>query len=627
MEDNNQLILVNLFRQIMTNNPVAVHEATNIYGTNPSLLARKIKFSCGATSDIADTGCSCVLDHETFTYICDNKVDIEILDYILKSVESGRCRHYSCCTGPQPTAVNLIHAAAAVSYVSVLEILLKVHKNKPPLTYTLCASPLHLAILHKQSLSIKTIIGAKGCNLDRYCDFFRFERRNKRNPNIVDCDHFSTFKLCSVMNDLSTAESIIRYTSLRAHWVIDAMTGNSEEALNMTLRYIDGLFIKRLSEYQAHTIVKYAICKGLTQLVHMIILKRRTHSGASLALLATVYNEPKLLQLILKSKADKGKIKILNYTLLDISDTLGHKECSDILKCHGVKRSKTNPASPFLVMLEIGAQVPFHETTDILIRKVADQIPLYTRLEGGETLITHSLRYKHGLGIRTLLTVGCNVEERGFDGLTPVGLLMKPNTHPCSVLDIMYFNPSLSSHELNDNLQKSDIFSDFPEMRDVQKSRNISILTIAVVRDLTNYSVIKRDLGQSGFAIYEGSLSVLLIDCGYDVRSDELIHSSYYRILEKKTAAVAYGHARENEIRKRILDRIHNELYHPKPLKVRCRDVIRGKFTGQNWLRFFRAVEMPASVRNYIMLESRLNPNPRRCRFHTDCLICNIEEG
>ena len=621
MEDRIQMEqLVNLFRQIVTNDPCAVNDVTNIYRENPSLLAKKMTFYCGATSDVADTNCACVLDHETFTYILEKKIDQEILGFILRGLENGSCRHYKYRAGPHPTAVNLIHAAAASGNVPVLEILLQVHQEKPPLTYSLCASPLHLAILLNQRSSIQTILAAK--HLHRYCDFFRYENRNKRNPNIIDFEHLSIFKLCTVVDDFATAETIIQKTSLRAKWVVDAMTSSSEEALNIVLRYIDTAFTKRLTEDQANTIMKYAICKGLVNVVEMILAKKRKYIGVSLALLATVYNEPKILRLILKSKSDNGKAHVLSYTLLDISDTLGHTECSEILKSTGVKVSKNNRDSPLFVILEIGKHLPYRETTDILIRKAARQTPVNIKLEGCETIIVHSLKYKHGLGIRALLAVGYDVEERGVDGLSPLQLAMKHTTHPCSLLDILYFNPCLSHFEVK-GLDTLDVLSDDLPPRN---PRNDTILLHALGRDLKNYSVSKREFGPSGFVNYEGSITILLIDCGYIVRTDKLIHSLYSRILGTKCRPSACSSNRNNEIRKRIFDRIKYELFRPKPLAELCRDVMRRTFTGQSWLRFLKLMNMPVSVKKFIMMDSRLKPNHQQCRFYSERVICNIEE-
>ena len=626
---------INLLRQIISNDPCAVNEVTDIYRENPSLLAKKLEFSCGDVSAVADTDCACVLDHETFTYISRKEVDKESLGYILRSVENGSCRHYKYGPGPRTTRVNLIHAAAASGNSPVLDILLHVHQDKPPLTYSLCASPLHLAILHHQTSSIQTILAAKdrGLDLDRYCDFFRYESRNKRNPNIVDSEHLSIFKLCIVMEDLGTAEAIIQKTSLRANWVVDAMTSNLEEVLNIILKYIDGTFMKRLTGDQVNTILKYAICKGLLHVAEMILVKKRKYHGASLALLATVYNEPKILRLILKSKSDNGKANVLSYTILDISNLLGHTECSEILKNAGVKPSKNKRGSPFVILLDIGKQLPFREITDNLIRKAARQRPIDTNGEEGETLTSYSLEFEHGLGVRALLTVGCDVEEKGVDGLSPLEIAMKHTTHPCSLLDILYFNPDIlyfnpcCSQFGGKCLEPLDALSAYLPPRD---PRSDTILMHTIERDLKNYSnsLFKWEFSPTGFVktLYEGSLTVLLIDCGYNVRKDKLIYSFYSSILGTKTRSSAYNSSRSNEIRKRIFDRITYELFYPKPLTQLCRDVVRRTFTGHSWLNYLKHMIMPISIKNFIMMETRLKPKYHQCRFYSDTSICNIEE-
>ena len=80
------------------------------------------------------------------------------------------------------------------------------------------------------------------------------------------------------------------------------------------------------------------------------------------------------------------------------------------------------------------------------------------------------------------------------------------------------------------------------------------MLAFAIERDLRNYAL-QQTMEEDYFLMYEGSMAVLLLDCGYDIRADELIQSSYPKLLDNKNQS-----GRSATIRARIKDRINREL-------------------------------------------------------------------
>lgn len=609
-QDCNLKHLVYLFRLIVTKDPKAVTEVAKTIQTEPSLLTRALEFPCGNIFDSPDTGCACVLDHETFTYFSGEKINSDVFNHIIESVVRGECIHHDSIpeedeetVGPQPTSVNLIHAAAVVGYTPVLETLLKL-SDEAVLTQSLRASPLHLAILFNQRSSIETIVKQKASTLKMYSSTFCYTRRDAMNSNIIDYDFVSVFKLCMLMDDFTTAEMILNNTSLAAEWAIVALRSKSEKTVKLIIPYMDDSFINQLSNDQAVALVRCAIEQGLIEIASKLLDRMRHQqwgcNGVSLALLATLCNEPEILQLILTTDVDDGNIDVLGHSLLDISRIIGHTDCSRILNAHGIKpSSKREDVSPLVVIIEITRRHSCQEMTDLLIRKAGSQSVVSDRKMGGETLILYSLRHKRGLGAKGLLTLSNDIEVKGLDGLTPLALAMKHDINPYAMLDILYFNPVLSEFEIRG--EERTRTERHLQLYDRSKVKNISMLALAIERDLKNYSVRKWALCYSGFKTYEGSISVLLLDCGYDVRNDELIHSSYATLIKRWQSS-----AREEEIRTRILNRIETELFRTKPLKDRCRDVIRRTFTGHSLHRFVGAVKIPPTVKDFILMEERL---------------------
>ena len=148
-EDEQNKEVIRLFCLIIRKDPKAVDEVTTALTKYPSLLMRRLKFPCGSIYNYADTKCACQIDHELFTYVSDGGIDTELFDYILASVEAGKCRHHKNIpeedeetVGPRPTSVQLIHAAAVVGFVPVLEILLALPQKEPTLVDTI-HEPVH----------------------------------------------------------------------------------------------------------------------------------------------------------------------------------------------------------------------------------------------------------------------------------------------------------------------------------------------------------------------------------------------------------------------------------------------------------------------------------------------------
>ena len=222
-----------------------------------------------------------------------------------------------------------------------------------------------------------------------------------------------------MMNDKETAQNIVQRTVFRATWLFDVMTSDSECFNALILPYV-----KRPS-------------------IHKVTI-----------ILATLNNQPKLLEILLDSNLTSGTFctytdiyTVRDYTIFDIANTVNHSECADILQSHKIKGSTHNISSPFLAMLEIIQSLKVPEQADVLLRKIWLKKPVAGRKEECKALVVDPVTYKHGIGLRALIEICGDVEVKGPDGITPLALALKQDSSPQAILDVLYFNPILTDFE------------------------------------------------------------------------------------------------------------------------------------------------------------------------------------
>ena len=504
-----------------------------------------------------------MLDHQNFRYISGENIDGEMFDRITHSILCGQCVHHDSLpeeddemmTGPRPTSVTLAQAAATVGYAPVLKNLLRVMGKRTPLSFDIySSSPLHLALLHRRQHCVDTILASNDVDLESYCGTFKFLQQNKNRPSYLDIDYMSTFELCVRMNNFETLKHILQRIPLQAGWIIDALKSESNKAYDIVSQYMNPETLGNMHIDAADEILHQGIKRGNMNLVDMVINnKLKRQFKCSPILLTIVYNQPKLLEFLITSQAGHIDMVIKGFTLLDISNDLDHVDCSSILTSHGIKPTKRRTENPLDVMLELGEQLKLGKDTDTLIEKVGRKGDFEDISKRAEELTFQSLRKFRGLGIRGLLSLCGDIDVKGPDRLTPLALAMRQNIDPFCILGVLYFNPCLNQFEPEG--LKTTFAQYYLELFDRSKVKNISMLALAIERDLKNYSL-QYALEGGGFRTYEGSMAVLLLDCGYDIRADELVHSSYPKLLDNKDE---YG--REAEIRARIKERINRELY------------------------------------------------------------------
>ena len=162
--------LRSLFHLLIAKHPDAEIEIKDILQTSPNLLKQNVSFLTDKPFFLVDSSsdtseCKCDWLFETFIWLpTENTPENSNIAYILNNIESGKCVHYISRSkmkkkGPRrPASVQLVHVAAAVGFISVLETLLCLYKEDMPLTRSNMLSPLDIAIFRQEETSVKTIV-------------------------------------------------------------------------------------------------------------------------------------------------------------------------------------------------------------------------------------------------------------------------------------------------------------------------------------------------------------------------------------------------------------------------------------------------------------------------------------
>ena len=304
-------------------------------------------------------------------------------------------------------------------------------------------------------------------------------------------------------------------------------------------------------------------------------------------MLAIVFGSPDILSLILNSGADKGDIIIPGRTLFDIAVMLGHKKCATVLKENKIMESThTIFESSLFVFMDIIELFPYYLSHEHLYTKARYRKEVITPIN-----LDHPAIFSLAAPLtRVIFAAMDDTEVKGPSGRTSLlYAITSDKFHPCAILDLLYHNPAITYTE-SDFKISGVTYDQF----DRSQVRNLSLLAIAIERDLANYEAIRKfAIYYICFGTYEGSLTVLLLDCGYAVRNDKHVLSSYSTLLCNGGKPYC-----DEMIRKVIKHRIEHELFHPKQLPVSCRDVLRRHFIGHALHRLVSIMAIPLRNRS-----------------------------
>ena len=163
--------LKSLFHMIITFHPDAMSEIHKILQTSPDFLKQNLFFLTAKpffrmkTSSSSRHECNCDWVYESFEWLKTEEITENCdVSSIMANIENGTCIHYSSRPKPgktglgRPASVQLVHAAAAVGFIPILGTLLSLYGDDQPLTHSNKLTPLDIAVLMNDDLSVKTIM-------------------------------------------------------------------------------------------------------------------------------------------------------------------------------------------------------------------------------------------------------------------------------------------------------------------------------------------------------------------------------------------------------------------------------------------------------------------------------------
>ena len=288
----------------------------------------------------------------------------------------------------------------------------------------------------------------------------------------------------------------------------------------------------------------------------------------------TVFRRPPSIQLI-HAAAAVGYISVLEALLCLHSDDLPLTQSNKLspldIAIFRQEVASVKTIMTFLKSQRIGAKtLRERQPFDLLYEWSDMSFPQSLDWAVTNKTLCSVMEYAGGLGLRGVLSLGCDVDSWDYGGVCLLQRAVK-DADPCIILDILYYNPSA-------------VFL---------QSWNESILTDAIARDqnLTHTST--------------GPISLLILDCGYNVRGDRIFRSNYYFLLATLKTKGPY-------LRREIMKRVREDLFCPKSLLMLCKDALRKGFPG---LTLHKVVNqtLPSPLKDFVLMETRLKQQIGQC--------------
>ena len=586
--------LTHLLSLIVRKCPDSLNEVMHALETSPALLQRKLSFW---TNVWPTPDCHCGFIHEKFEYLSENGVDEEQFGKILENIENNRCIHAREARRIRLTYIYLIHAAAAVANITVLEHLLKADFVEIPLTAMCRASPLHLAIMLKQTTSIQSILCTNLEVVSRFCGKAIL---NEYRGNTVNITEKSIVLLCIEANDMETAKAIIQTVPLKAEWIRLALHQTSDELLELISPYITKQSIINVPPYyMPYRLIHFALKTGNDSLATLVIEWIRDYKTSKgtlvyLLILAVIYNRIEILEMLLGPETARIPELFKEAPVVNLANILEHYGCLNVLRKYGLcQASKYSGMSAFSLIIDIVSILQNYrkETFNHLIRNCGRQYSVHQRTDVGDTPLLFSLKYKEGYGAKELLKLGDDVNAVDSHGLCPLVVALDKPLHPYTVFDILYFNPSFDlSVEDTENTSVMEHALDYDHgIRFGYQRPHVPFPLKTPPRNIPSNCPL---------------MACILLDCGYDLRNDKFMRSKQFKVDKFNSGGA------DTPFKKVIKSRFEDELFKPKSLQERCRDVLRKYFSGHALHRFVSNTELPASIRDFILMDSILNNQP-----------------
>ena len=533
--------------------------------------------------------CECAFQHEYIDYISENgTIDEPVYNKIVRCIEDGQCPHvadvppnYIC-----ESSVNAIHIAAAVGTVEAVEY----QVDQRGLRY------LPTGIFGLESCFIAALKKSYTC-LEIYVDdLYRIKcpslngskilygYRSKKNRKIVKIKQTSLLAYCVEKKDIRLVKCVLR------HFI----------TFNDTHRAYELAFKHRLFDIQ-EALLKYDRDNLEYRRARF---NARWEWGSNCAILPIVCNQPEILDTVLKLASLALKLNCkFNNLLAGVCLVLKRTACYDILLQHGVH----NGVAELDIQMEV-KHLLFLYTFYKEFRQEIFSI-LSRKKNISQAINTPIVDSKSAFHAKSLMgPLQSYIDENKTLDAQVVKIMLELGAD-VDVIDI-YGNTALT-HLLKEKWYRShcDGFREVLELLIKQNPKqymNISVVSLGLQQDVYMKAKWKTDFtslpgkyildgkphscfghdGVNSFAL--NFTGPLLIECGFPCSA---------KILKE---------ALKNTLDPSEKDYLKKCLKEPRSLKLKCRDVLRRTFCGQQLRRFLDVSYLPTRIKDFILLKSTL---------------------
>ena len=519
--------------------------------------------------------CPCAFEHEYFDYItASGSVNNEVYERIVQSVVNGRCSHVTDENDEyvRETGIYGIHLAAVLGTKEALIYPRYQFNSRFGRLFGL--NPYMIA-LYKE-------------NHEVLLNPVMLHFTPKGTYRLLDARRSGDDSLRIIVQSVTILEYCVRRKNIRLlknYIKLNGLDAGLSKALNFAFQY-------RLDEFVD------------------VLLKDRTWfryydnlwTAGACCELAIIYDHRDVLD------------KLLNYLysvhydtdnatdkLPQICHALAREKCAHVLTKYGIhKKVVFKPRDRVVTLLNLLCR--YHDDINkdgiLNVIKSLPNVPEILNTETGVRQFTYLHKYidrriRKPNVFKDLLSLGADINIPDLDGRTPLIQLLKQRKfeRPDRVILEMFIseNPDESTHHsavmcaLEQDARQMTAKAHVTDMNE--------ILSDAVPHSLFGYDE------EETYALNFNA--PLLIECGFSYR-----HGSEHISMFLDSPKGGHVHATEYTY-------LQKQLYCPRSLLLICRDRLRSHFKGRSIQMFVESLDIPVSVKNFILLKNIL-----RCLSH-----------
>lgn len=580
--------LVSMFRQMATSgNPFRLELVTcfrRLISCDESLKLSSnhsfyFKTVCYTSNNVTHA-CVCGYEHEYFDYISrSGDIDKEVFEKICRSLEDGKCPHVDNYEDNviATTGVTALRIAVAVNNVTCFEQIISKAYNEMTEGFLFKLTYLHIAAIRRNEaiaeyphkLKTKMILP-----YDKLFGNFPLVSRDSRyRTDFLVVPNATLWYLCMKENLVRTVQFLLPYQyTIGLQRVPDVVNRAIFEAIYLGKVEITEVLLR----YTKHTFGRNTVLQPVTAYIAYLSTILSDHSEF-ISIISNYFQPPTVPPL-------RPELLSPNPSLFNLAANLGLDECKSMLAdlnpdCIN-EMHQAFDVSPYFCLISKNVIMSDEIKADAVKRFSMCGLDINLRDKNGQTVLYHALCADNSCYkvTQALLECGADAESVDEHENSAVAALLTHSRHQYSMYtklkSLLYHNVSLEKvpfalgFALDIDLKSYLSRSEFPWLH--QTSR-FEIITDSE-HDPDNAHYITQLL------LRAGSSPKTLVDA--DI---ELIrcHPDLYRLLDDVLYTVS-------EFRS---------------LKVLSRTALRRHFVGRQIHKFVELMKLPASIRDFILIE------------------------